>query len=266
LARSLRRLFAGAKISADLPATTGDWRKFDLIHALADIHGYRSLLEISTATTAGSYPAIDQSRFDLCRRLSYLTPDDWTDGAPVDYRSRDRDTAECMRQIRAQGLRFDIVFVDAWHEHETTRRDMQDALSLVTRNGLILAHDCLPDSAEHSVPFRGQLECWYGVSYKVYLDVLTARGDLWYCTVDTDCGCGVIRTRRNSPLCRRAADGDAAFMPAWRNLGDDYTAAYRLYDANRDAIMNVVTVDEFLAAERQSVRFGLIRLFSRLWH
>lgn len=257
----LRRMVDGPDFADDLPASPCGWRKFDLIHALADIHGYRSLLEISTATTAGSYPFIDRSRFDICRRLSYLTPDDWADGAPVDYRSRDRDTSECMREIRAQGLRFDIVFIDAWHEYETARRDLQDELKLVTRRGLVLAHDCLPDSAEASVPFRGDLHTWYGVSYKLYLDVLTARDDLWYCTVDADCGCGMIRKKQKSPLYRRARDGDLALIRAWAGASADHSSAYRLYDANKAALMNVVKVREFLDAERLSARPALIRLF-----
>jgi Methyltransferase domain len=228
------------------------WGKFHLIHKLAHIHGYRSVLEISTAGSGFTYALIDRSRFDVCRRLSYLTPDDWTDGAPVDYRSCDRDTSECLRQIRAQRLRFDIVFLDACHEYESTRRDMQDALSLVNDNGIIVMHDCLPDSEALCTPSHGDLVEWYGVTYKAYLDVLMARNDLWYCTVDTDCGCGMIRSNRKTRLYKRAVDGDEACLRAWRNVGDNYAAAYRIYDCNRDALMNVVTVNEFLTAEWES--------------
>ena len=233
-----------------------NWRKFHLIHELAHIHGYRSMLEISTAKSGFTYALIDRSRFDVCRRLSYLTPDDWTDGAPVDYRSCDRDTSECLRQIRAQGLRFDVVFLEACHEYKSTRRDMQDALSLVNDNGIIVLHDCLPDSEALSTPSRADLEGWYGVTYKAYLDVLTAHNDLWYCTVNTDCGCGMIRSNQKTRLYKRAIDGDEACLRAWRNVGDNYATAYRIYDRNRNALMNVVTVNEFLTAERQK-RTGL---------
>lgn len=228
------------------------WRKFHLIHELAHIHGYRIILEISTARSGYTYGLMDRSRFDVCRRLSYLTPEDWTDGAPIDYRSYDRDTSECLRQIRAQGLRFDIVFVDACHEYEFALRDMQDALSLVNDNGIIVMHDCLPDSEAGCAPSRGDLENWYGVTYKAYLDVLTARNDLWYCTVDTDYGCGMIRSNRKTRLYKRAIDGDEACLRAWRKVGDNYNAAFRIYDRNRDALMNVVTVNEFLTAEWKS--------------
>jgi hypothetical protein len=104
--------------------TPRTWQKFDLINELARIHGYRSLLQISTSRSCYAYGQRDQSRFDVCRRLSYFTPDDWTDGEPVDYRCSDHDTSECLRQIRAQGLSFDIVFVDACHEYECSRREL----------------------------------------------------------------------------------------------------------------------------------------------
>lgn len=242
-----------------LPATC---RKWDLIHALAEIHGYRRFLEISTAGTAGSYPSIERSRFATCVRLSYLTPDGWSDGAPVDYRSATRETAECVRQIRAAHGDFDIVFLDAWHEYETARRDLHDALMLVNRNGVVLAHDCLPDTPDLCTPTRGDLVSWYGVSYKLYVDVLTSRSDLWHCTVDTDCGCAMVRRRRVSPLYRQAIDVPPAIMREWQACGDDYARSYRVFDAHRAALMNVVSVADFIEAESTPRSFGRL-LFGR---
>jgi len=244
----VRRRFQHAILGTPLT-----WRKFHLIHELAYIHNYRSMLEISTARTGYTYNHIDRSRFDICRRLSYLTPNDWTDGAPVDYRSSNRDISECLHQIRAQGLRFDIVFIDPWHEYECTRRDMQVAFSLVNDDGIIVMHDCAPQSkAAFFAPSRGDLEEWYGVTYKAYLDVLLTRNHLWYCTVDADTGCGMIRSSQKTCLYKRAVDQDPACIRAWHNVGDDYNASLRIYEGKRDSLMNVVTVSEFLAAEWQS--------------
>ncbi len=228
------------------------WRKFHLMNELARFHGYRSVLEISTAASGFTFDQLDRSLFDVCHRLSYLTADDWTDGAPVHYRSRDRDTSECLSQIRAQGLRYDIVFIDACHEYGSTRRDMNDALSLVTDNGIIVLHDCLPPDEIYCAPQRGEAFDWCGVTYKAYLDVLLEREDLWYCTVDTDVGCGMIRSSRKNRLYRRAIDGDRECLRAWRDAGNDFKATYQIYERNRDALMNVVSVNKFLAAERRS--------------
>jgi hypothetical protein len=232
----------------------GKWRKYDLIHALTDIHGYRSVLEISTASTGGTHKSIDRSRFDVCRRLAYLAPADWSDGAPVDYRSSEKDTGECIREIREQGLRFDIVFVDAWHEYEIARRDLADALSLVTDDGIVLAHDCLPETEDGSSPWREGKFVWWGVSYKLYVDFLLERDDLTYCTVNTDFGCGMVRKTPKTKLYRRATDMGEELAQAWRNIGGDFTAAYRFYQSHQQQLMNVVSVSDFLAAERESAR------------
>jgi hypothetical protein len=249
----LTRDWVGRRFRHAIFGTPVTWQKFDLINELARIHGYRSLLEISTSRSGYTYGRRDQSRFDVCRRLSYLTPNDWTDGEPVDYRCPDHDTSECLRQIRAQGLCFDIVFVDACHEYECSRRDIQDALNLVNDNGIIVLHDCLPHSQANCPPFRGNLASWWlGVTYKAYLDILIARNDLWYCTVDIDCGCGIIRSNQNTRHYKRAIDADEAYIHAWRNVGDNYDAAFQIYERNRDALMNIVTVNRFLTAERES--------------
>jgi Methyltransferase domain len=238
--RRFRHVFFGTPLG---------WRKFQLMNELAGIHGYRSILEISTAGSGFTYGQLDRTRFDVCRRLSYLTPDAWTDGAPVDYRSRDADTSECLRKIRAHGQRFDIVFIDACHEYESTRRDMLDALSLVNENGVIVMHDCLPESEAICTPSRGNLNDWSGVTYKAYLDVLMTRSDLWYCSVNTDYGCGMIRSKRKTHVYKRTIDLDPAYVSTWQNVGDNYNAAFQLYYRNRDTLMNVVTVSEFLTAE-----------------
>lgn len=248
----LTRDWADRRFRNVIFGTPVTWRKFDLINELARIHGYRSVLEISTSGSGYSYDQFDQSRFNIRRRLSYLTPNDWTDGEPVDYRSPDHDTSECLRQIRAQGLSFDVVFVDGCHEYECTRRDLQDALNLVNDNGIIVLHDCLPQSQAECAPVRGNLEWWLGLSYKAYLDILMARSDLWYCTVDTDLGCGMIRSNQKTRHYKRAIDGDDACIRAWRNVGDNYDLAFHLYERNRDALMNVVTVNRFLSGERKA--------------
>jgi len=248
----LKPLFSRVPRRASVPRKPGKWCKFDLVHALADLEGAENFLEISTASTGGSYRRIDRSRFKVCRRLAYCVPQGWTDNAPIDYSSPDLDTSQCIRQIREQGLRFDIIFIDAWHEYEIARRDFENALSLVRDRGIVVAHDCLPEGGEEACsPYRDGKFIWAGVSYKHYFDELSSRNDLWYCTVDTDNGCGMVRKWPKTHLYRRGADSDPDLVREWRSLGSNYGAAYKFYELHRNTMMNVVTVADFLAAERQ---------------
>ena len=224
------------------------FRKFHLMNELAHFHGYSSILEISTPTSGGTYNQLDQSRFRVRRRLSYLAPDDWTDEAPVDYRSNDLDTSACIDQIHAQGMRFDVVFIDACHEYQSTRRDLQNALNLVNSGGIIVLHDCLPDDEAKATPLRLK-RSWYGVTYKAFLDALIAHNDLWYCTVDADYGCGMIRRSPKTHLYKRACDIKEFNIRAWDSAGNNFTKAYQVYDSSKYDLMNIVTVDEFLNAE-----------------
>jgi hypothetical protein len=153
-------------------------------------------------------------------------------------------------------LRFDIVFLDACHEYDCSHRDLQTALNLVNDDGIIVVHDCLPENRVGCAPFRGDIVGgWFGVTYKAYLDVLMARDDLWYCTVDTDVGCGMIRSTQKTDLYKRAIDSSEACIREWCNVGDDYSAAYQVFERNRNVLMNVVPVGVFLNAERQSRSF-----------
>jgi hypothetical protein len=62
----------------------------------------------------------------------------------------------------------------------------------------------------------------------------------------------MIRSHQKARHYKRAIDADEACIRAWRNIGDNYDAAFQIYERNRGALMNVVTVNKFLTAERQS--------------
>ena len=84
---------------------------------------------------------------------------------------------------------------------------------------------------------------------------MLARRDLAYLTVDTDFGCGIIRKAR--PGAASLFDGLIArwretrerrlLVAAWRAVGDDHRAAWRLFEPNRGALLNLISVEAFRA-------------------
>jgi hypothetical protein len=96
------------------------------------------------------------------------------------------------------------------------------------------------------------------VTYKGYLDFVLSRKDLDFCTIDTDYGCGVIRLNGADRSPSRPAERATApedrdrIVEQWMRLDDDYDAAFKLLMAHSGALLNLVTVKEFLAAERRS--------------
>jgi hypothetical protein len=244
------------------------WTKADLINELGSIRGYRSYLEICTPTAGRLYRMVDRARY-TCHRLMYRYPATLIDklmylarirdGMPIDFCTSDLDISECVRKIRARKLSYDVILVDSFHEYRQTTRDIADATRLLNPGGTIVVHDCFPRDVALAAPgfVNG---AWCGVVYKAYLDIVLSRKDLDYCTVDTDFGCGIIRVNGGDrPLSRLAERAGAAqdkdhLVDKWKRFGDDYTAAFAFLSENAATLLNLVSVDEFLAAEWSGVR------------
>ncbi len=241
-----------------------DWTKAHLINHLAGVRGYRRYLEFCCATTGWRYCEIDRSKLTLCRRLIYRCAEDFDyDGLPIDYRSATLDIDACLDKIAAEGLTFDIILVDSWHEYETSWRDLNAAFRLIGEGGMLLVHDCLPPRAEIAGPDPMPGE-WCGVSYQAYIDFVTGRDDLAYYTVDVDFGCGVVLKKRTPSPLRRALKAVAAsfrgkpsgrrarLLEDWKAECKDRAAAYAFFRAHKRKLLKLISIDEFFAREQST--------------
>lgn len=120
------------------------------------------------------------------------------------------------RQIKRQlgytvdCFRFDLIFIDGLHEREQVRRDIINALDVLSENGTIVLHDCLPKKKEHQLSIEEFKEHygkeppagkpWNGDVWKTIAEVKTwAYPDL--AVLQQDWGLGIIRPRPNeTPL------------------------------------------------------------------
>lgn len=234
------------------------WTKADLINELASIRHYRSYLEICTPTAGLLYAAIDRARLPICHRLMYRCAGGTGDDLPVDFRSDDLDIEKAVNAIRARGLRYDVILVDAFHEYEQAARDLREAFALLAPGGTIVVHDCFPRD-EALVDPRYRKGSWCGVSYKAYLDAVLGNPRLRYCTVDTDYGCGVVRQVHGPALLprflRRAllpvvSSARSDLMRQWKRAGNEPATSFQLLQKFSQQLLNLVTVDEFLTGER----------------
>ncbi len=217
------------------------WGKTDIVKYLSDRNGYRSYLEICTASTGREFAKIDPSRFDICHRLMYRCPDDFTDGLAIDFRIATLDSTPCVEELHRQGRRYDIILVDPWHEYDSSYRDLKNAISLVSDNGSIVVHDCLPPTDDIISPTFTP-GSWCGVTFMAYIDLVTQNKALRYRTIDTDFGCGVIQLCKDIPI-----DVPAALLDAWKERSGDPKEAFRLMRDNKQVLLRLVSVDEFIA-------------------
>ncbi len=234
--------------------------KADLINELAAIHGYRTYLEICTPTTGNMYGGIDRARYPTCHRLMYRCPTAFDDGLPIDFRSVNLDISDCVEALRAKGMKYEVILVDPFHEYEPSARDLRAAVDLLTPDGVIIVHDCFPRDLAIVEP-QYIAGAWCGVTYKAYLDFVLATRRLIFCTVDADYGCGVIRRAATLPVFQQIArqvlemvgrDGRGHAVREWMRVEQNYDAAFALLQAQAKPLLNLVTADEFLAAERNA--------------
>lgn len=102
------------------------------------------------------------------------------------------------KEILERGL--DIVLIDGLHTYEQSLRDVENCLKYLNPNGVIVMHDCLPDSPATAMPtleearkhpdFKGN---WTGDVYKTIIHLRATREDLFVAVVNTDWGVGLVK-------------------------------------------------------------------------
>jgi hypothetical protein len=152
------------------------------------------------------------------------------------------ETGHLFDEIDRAGFRYDIILVDPFHTYEISYRDLVCALDVVTDRGTIVVHDCLP-AGEDLISPEFVPGPWCGLTFMAFVDFVRERSGLAYLTVDTDCGCGVIR-RGNDLSERSSQESDA-----WAAARSDPKAAYSYMIENKSTVLNLLSVDAFKDAE-----------------
>lgn len=93
---------------------------------------------------------------------------------------------------------FDFIFIDGLHEYEQVKKDIINSLEFINDDGIIMLHDCLPNTrAMQSVPRKERF--WTGDVWKAIVEARTFPDiDTAVCLIDW--GVGIIKKRPNSDL------------------------------------------------------------------
>ena len=137
----------------------GAMLKTEIINRLGAKHGFTRYLEICTPTTGIRYGEVDRRQFTVCSRLMYRWCPEVSDGFKIDYPVLGEAIEPVIADLQGQGLRYDVILVDPWHGYEASLRDMHLALSVLSEGGVLVVHDCSPQSLDLAGPsFVGG--CW----------------------------------------------------------------------------------------------------------
>lgn len=123
--------------------------------------------------------------------------------------------------------KFDCIFIDGLHTYEQVKKDIDNSLKSINDNGVIIVHDCLPESIfEQAVP-RSKRR-FKGDSWKAIVEMRTRKNiDTYTCVVDE--GLGIILKRENHNLLNI-------------NVNDFKKLSFKDYYYNNLSYMNLITV------------------------
>ncbi|MDC1112212.1 class I SAM-dependent methyltransferase [Candidatus Pelagibacter sp.] len=93
---------------------------------------------------------------------------------------------------------FDIIFIDGLHIYNQVKKDIANSLNFLSDDGIILLHDCLPNTVYDQAIPRCKMN-WNGDVWKAIVEVRTKKNvDSYTCYADQ--GIGVIFKRPNKNL------------------------------------------------------------------
>ena len=95
-------------------------------------------------------------------------------------------------------IKFDLVFIDGLHEYTQAKRDILNSLKFLSKNGIILVHDCMPESmSKQAVPRYRML--WNGDVWKAIVDLRQNKNiEIFTCEIDQ--GIAIIQNNINTDI------------------------------------------------------------------
>jgi len=154
--------------------------RWDLIEYLINKYKYSDYLEIGC----------DQDQLFSKVRIKNKTGVDPISGGNI------RKTSDEF--FRENKNKFDIIFIDGLHTYNQVKKDILNSISCLKDEGIVLVHDCMPDSLSKQAVPRYRMS-WNGDVWKAIVDLRQNEYlEIYTCKIDQ--GIGVIKKKRNSSI------------------------------------------------------------------
>ena len=165
------------KIQNNFPENYYRW---DLIKFLIEKNGYKDYLEIGC----------DQNQLFSKVEIDNKIGVDPFSGGNI------RKTSDAFFSSNTD--KFDIIFIDGLHTYDQVKKDIINSVKCLKENGIVLVHDCMPDSLGKQAVPRFKMK-WNGDVWKAIVDLRQSEElDIYTCEMDE--GIGVIKKRTNSEI------------------------------------------------------------------
>ena len=154
--------------------------RWDLIEYLINKYKYSDYLEIGC----------DQDQLFSKVKIKNKTGVDPTNGGNI------RKTSDEF--FKENKKKFDIIFIDGLHTYNQVKKDILNSISCLKDEGIVLVHDCMPDSLSKQAVPRYRMS-WNGDVWKAIVDLRQNENlEIYTCKIDQ--GIGVIKKKRNSSI------------------------------------------------------------------
>jgi len=211
--------------------------KYDLINWFAKEYNFSSYLEICTLVTGNYFDKVDSSFFKIKDIINYYVEEYYSVFSKLDNAVlKDHDFKilpfdDHLKKIIDKNQKYDVILVDAFHTVEHTIRDLEAAVSLLSSNGIIIAHDCCPDSEALVGPFKKK-GAWSGQTYEGYIRFLLKNNHFENFVINIDYGCGIIRPYNKSTIKRDFA------------VDVDKLSSWEYFWEHRKQLLNLESIDK----------------------
>ena len=185
--------------------------RWDLIEYLTNKYKYSDYLEIGC----------DQDQLFSKVKIKNKTGVDPTNGGNI------RKTSDEF--FKENKNKFDIIFIDGLHTYNQVKKDILNSINCLKDEGIVLVHDCMPDSLSKQAVPRYRMS-WNGDVWKAIVDLRQNENlEIYTCKIDQ--GIGVIKKKRNSSI-----------LKIEKNIKD---LKFKDYYKNYEKYLRVVDLDEF---------------------
>ena len=190
---------------------TENFYRWDLIEYLIKKNNYKNYLEIGC---------------DKNQLFSKVNIDNKIGVDPVSGGNVRKTSDDFFKENKSN---FDIVFIDGLHTYEQVKKDILNSVNCLLDEGIILVHDCMPDSLGKQAVPRYKMQ-WNGDVWKAIVD-LRQQENLEIYTCEIDQGIAIIKKEKNTSILKLD-------KPINKLKFKDYFNNYKEY-------MRVISLEEF---------------------
>ena len=142
--------------------------------------------------------------------------------------------------VQNKEKKFDIIFIDGWHNPYQVYKDILNSLDIISDNGIIILHDCNP-------PIKyAEREDYCDKAWRV-IPKLRSHENIDLITIDSDLGLGVLKKRKNKNILLAETESDQSLKNFLLSEPINFDLiSFSMLSADRQKMVNLKSIEDGL--------------------